>query len=61
VLAGSITPGGISGAAFNPAVSTMLLVIGKIKVADCWIHFLPQIIGATLAAIVFETVNPTDK
>jgi hypothetical protein len=39
----------------------MLMVIDKLKVADCWIYLLPQIIGATMVAMVFKTVNPTDQ
>lgn len=61
VLVGAITVGGISGGAFNPAVTTLLIVMGKLKAADSWMHFLPQIIGAIAAAFVFKTVNPTDK
>lgn len=60
VLAGAYTVGGISGGAFNPAVSTMLIVIGKLPVADCWMHFLPQILGATAAAYLFKTTHPKD-
>ncbi len=60
VLAGAFTVGGISGGAFNPAVSTTLIVIGKLPVADCWMHFLPQILGATAAAYLFKTTHPED-
>lgn len=60
VLAGAFTVGGISGGAFNPAVSTMLIVIGKLPVADCWMHFLPQILGATAAAFIFKSSHPED-
>ncbi|BCU79287.1 aquaporin [Luteolibacter sp. LG18] len=61
VLAGAITVGGISLGAFNPAVSTLLLVIGKLKVADCWLHFLPQVLGAVGAAYAFKTTHPEDR
>ena len=40
VLAGAITVGGISGGSFNPAVTSMLMVSGKLAVADCWMHLL---------------------
>jgi len=60
VLAGAFTVGGISGGAFNPAVSTMLIVIGKLPIADCWMHFLPQILGATAAAYVFKSTHVDD-
>jgi aquaporin Z len=61
VLAGALTVGGISGGAFNPAVTTMLVVIGKLPIADSWMHILPQIVGAILASLVFKIANPTDK
>jgi aquaporin Z len=60
VLAGAYTVGSISGGAFNPAVSMMLIVIGKLPVADCWMHFLPQILGATAAAYIFKSSHPED-
>lgn len=60
VLAGAFTVGGISGGAFNPAVTTMLIVIGKLPIADCWMHLLPQILGATAAAYVFKSTHPED-
>jgi aquaporin Z len=61
VLAGALTVGSISGGAFNPAVTTMLVVIGKLPVADCWMHLLPQIVGAILASLIFKLSNPADK
>jgi aquaporin Z len=60
VLAGAFTVGGISGGAFNPAVTTMLVVIGKLPAADCWMHLLPQILGATAAAYVFKLTHSED-
>jgi aquaporin Z len=60
VLVGAFTVGGISGGAFNPAVSMMLIVIGKLPIADCWMHLLPQILGATSAAYLFKTTHPED-
>ncbi|MFD0895004.1 aquaporin [Luteolibacter ambystomatis] len=61
VLVGAITVGSISGGAFNPAVSTMLLVIGKLRIGDCWLHFLPQVLGAVVAAYAFKTTHPEDR
>jgi aquaporin Z len=60
LLAGAFTAGGISGGAFNPAVTTMLVVIGKLPAADCWMHLLPQILGATAAAYVFKLTHSED-
>ena len=54
VLAGAITVGGISGGSFNPAVTSMLIVSGKLAVADCWMHLLPQLIGAIAAVYAYR-------
>lgn len=61
VRVGAITVGGISLGGFNPAVSTLLIVIGKLRLADSWIHFLPQILGATAAAYTFTFTHPEDR
>tara|TARA_B100000945_G_C20418974_1_gene616702 strand:- start:2206 stop:2889 length:684 start_codon:yes stop_codon:yes gene_type:complete len=49
VMAGAFTVGSISMGSFNPAVTTMLLVSGKMAIADCWMHFIPQLAGAAAA------------
>ena len=49
VMAGAFTVGSISLGSFNPAVTTMLIASGKLAVADCWMHFIPQIAGAVAA------------
>ena len=54
VLAGALTVGSISGASFNPAVTASLVSAGVMEVADLWIHLVPQLIGAALAAIVYN-------
>ena len=54
VLAGAITVGGISGGSFNPAVTSMLMVTGKLAVADCWMHLLPQLVGAIAAVYAYR-------
>ena len=41
VLAGAITVGSISLASFNPAVTSALIVSGKLALADSWMHFVP--------------------
>lgn len=42
---------GASGAHFNPAVTTTLLALKKIRGADAGIYILMQLAGATLAAL----------
>ena len=54
VLAGALTVGSISGASFNPAVTASLVASGVLDVADSWIHVAPQVIGAALAAMVYN-------
>jgi aquaporin Z len=54
VLAGALTVGPISGASFNPAVTASLISAGVMEVADLWIHLVPQLIGAALAATVYK-------
>lgn len=61
VLAGAITVGGISLGAFNPAVTTLLVVIGKLGVADCWMHLLPQVIASIASASLFKLTHPEDR
>ena len=39
VFAGAITVGSISLASFNPAVTSALIVSGKLGLADSWMHF----------------------
>ena len=57
VLAGAITVGSISEASFNPAVTSALIVSGKLTLADSWMHFVPQFVGAVLATYVFKSTQ----
>jgi len=57
VLAGAITVGSISLASFNPAVTSALIVSGKVSLADSWMHFIPQFIGAVLATYVYKSTQ----
>nr|AIF22532.1 Glycerol uptake facilitator family permease (aqpZ) [uncultured marine group II/III euryarchaeote SAT1000_09_G02] len=57
VLAGAITVGSISLASFNPAVTSALIVSGKVSLADSWMHFVPQFIGAVLATYVYKSTQ----
>ncbi|MBH33111.1 MAG: porin [Euryarchaeota archaeon] len=54
VLAGALSVGSISGASFNPAVTMSLITSGALSVEDSWIHFVPQLVGGCLAALVFK-------
>ena len=57
VFAGAITVGSISLASFNPAVTSALTVSGKLGLADSWMHFVPQFIGAVLATYVYKSTQ----
>ena len=48
-MAGAFTVGSISLGSFNPAVTGMLIVTGKMHILACWIHLVPQLIGAVAA------------
>lgn len=53
VLAMAYAVGGISGGAFNPAVTTGLIISGLMQGQDIWIHLLGQVLAAVAAAQVF--------
>ena len=57
VLAGAITVGNISLASFNPAVTSALIVSGKLAIADSWMHFAPQFVGAVMATYVYKSTQ----
>ena len=57
VLAGAITVGSISLASFNPAVTSALIVSGKLALVDSWMHFVPQFVGAIMATYVYKSTQ----
>ena len=57
VFSGALTVGGISGGAFNPAVTSALLVSGVLEVTDVWIHIIPQLAGAGGAVLAYKSVE----
>ena len=57
VLAGALTVGSISLASFNPAVSLSLVALGKMALADLWLHLAPQLLGGGAASLVFKWNN----
>ena len=61
VAAGAFAVGGISGAAFNPAVALGASVLGIFKWANYWIYILAPLCGAVLAGIVFLYTQPGEK
>jgi len=61
VMAGAFAVGGISGAAFNPAVAIGLGMMKLVDISQIWIHIVGNLAGAGTAALVFKTINPDDK
>jgi len=56
VVSGAISVGGISGGAFNPAVSMRWVIKGKGD--DIWLYWLGPLLGGALAALSFRIMNP---
>jgi aquaporin Z len=61
VLAGAFAVGGISGAAFNPAVSLGAAVGGLFAWSTLWVYLVVQVIAGIAAGLVFRGLNPDDK
>ena len=60
VAAGAFAVGGISGAAFNPAVVVGATVMGLMKTGSIGLFFAANIIGGVAAALTFKALNPDD-
>jgi aquaporin Z len=61
VVAGAFSVGGISGAAFNPAIAVGAMVTGLLQWSNIWIYFLADFLGAATAAYLFLFVLPGEK
>lgn len=60
VLVGAYAVGGISGGAFNPAVTLGLILMGKIPLASVWIYLVAQLLAAVVAALLYKMVIAED-
>ena len=58
VMTGAFAVGDISGGAFNPAVAIAISLMGISPWPNLWIYLIADVIGAVLAAIVFNLINP---
>ena len=56
VMAGAYSVGGISGAAFNPAVAVGLALFGVMQPSSLWIFLAAQLVSAALAAVLFNVL-----
>jgi len=57
VLVGAYAVGGISGAAFNPAVAVGAVLLGLAAVGDLWIFLVANLAGGVAAALVFNALD----
>jgi len=63
VTAGAYSVGPISGAVFNPAVGTGLLLVHMFaggSFADIWLYWLAPCLGAVFAALFYRLMNPKE-
>lgn len=60
VLAGAYAVGNVSGAAFNPAVTGGLLVLGLAAPASLWIYLVAQLSAGVAAALLFNALDLGD-
>jgi aquaporin Z len=60
LFAGAAAVGGLSGAAFNPAVAIAASAIGLFSWSGIWIFLLANFAGGAVAALVFRLLNPED-
>jgi len=61
VLTGAFAVGPISGGVFNPAVGIGLILLGKVALSQIWIYIIANFAAGAAAAMVFKSINPTDK
>jgi aquaporin Z len=61
VVAGAFAVGGISGGAFNPAVSLGAAVGGLFAWSTLWVYIVVQALAGIAAGLTFRALNPADK
>jgi aquaporin Z len=61
VMVGAFAVGGISGGAFNPAVTLGGAVMGLFAWSTLWIYPVAQLIAGAAAGVAFLGLNPDDK
>lgn len=58
VLSGAISVGGVSGGAFNPAVSVLTLAVGEYS--SVWLYWLGPLLGGALAGGLFRLTHQSE-
>jgi aquaporin Z len=61
VLAGAFAAGGISGGAFNPAVSLGAAAGGLFAWSTLWVYIVVQAVAGIAAGVTFLALNPDDR
>lgn len=61
VLVGAYAVGGVSGGAFNPAVTLALVVMGKLTMAQFAAYVAVQLVAGAAAGVLFRSLHPTDR
>ena len=61
VVAGAVAVGGISGAAFNPAIAVGAMVTGLLQWSHIWIYLLAEFLGGAAGAYAFLFVLPGER
>jgi aquaporin Z len=61
VVAGAFAVGGISGGAFNPAVTLGAATGGLFAWSTLWVYLVVQLVAGAAAGLTFLALNPADK
>jgi aquaporin Z len=61
VVAGAFAVGGISGAAFNPAVALGAAAAGLFAWSTLWVYLVVELVAGAAAGLAFLALNPDDK
>jgi aquaporin Z len=60
VLAAAYVIGSVSGAALNPAVALVLVLLDLLTVRSMWLLLIGELLGGVLAAVTFNLLNLAD-
>jgi aquaporin Z len=61
VVAGAFAVGGISGAAFNPAVAVGGAALGLFAWPTLWVYVVAELVAGLAAGLVFLALDPEDR
>jgi aquaporin Z len=59
-LAGAYTVGSVSGAALNPALALLLVVLDLLTPRSMWVLLIGELLGGVVAAVLFNALNLAD-